>query len=225
LSTEDLDKLLAALDRDLPDKDAWTKWPGGWLGEIEVCLVDAIYSANARYGRPKTSVGGPTGVYRVIHQLREVRGSEKLDDLQHLCEVLRRGRKPVLGNDQHSPGTQTLKEENLLRVAERLIEEGVRSSTDLADRLADKRITYWPPNQDGSTIRGLGRETWEYFLMLAGHTGVKADRMIRTYVATALGRSDSSPATTSSLVTAAASSLGVEPHVLDHAIWGFQRGQ
>lgn len=59
-------------------------------------------------------------------------------------------------------------------------------------------------------VRGLGPETFEYFSMLLGRPGVKADRMIVRFVHDTLGR-DVSSAEARSLVTAAHAQLSTEP--------------
>lgn len=73
-------------------------------------------------------------------------------------------------------------------------------------------------------VVGLGDVTWEYFLMLLGKPGVKADVWIVRFVSKAVGRTTSSPETRD-LVKAAAAELGTDPTALDHAIWSHQRGR
>jgi hypothetical protein len=69
--------------------------------------------------------------------------------------------------------------------------------------------------------------SWNYLRILAGGSGVKPDRMIRRFVAAALGRPK--PSFTNleliALVTAASQTLGVETFVTDHAIWRVQSGR
>lgn len=40
-------------------------WPGGWPGQIEAALLDAVFSIRARYGSPTT------GVRAVVSRWRE----------------------------------------------------------------------------------------------------------------------------------------------------------
>ncbi len=101
----DTKRLVAAVEREIIGNDSWTEWRGGWPGQIEMCLVDSIYSANARYGTPATGGRAATGVREVLATLRARRGVEVLDDLIALAEVLRSGKVPVLGNSQRPPGT------------------------------------------------------------------------------------------------------------------------
>lgn len=70
--------------------------------------------------------------------------------------------------------------------------------------------------------------SWSYFLMLSGAAGVKADRMIRRFVAEALGRADETEVSMQeaiALVTATAERLGVSAATLDHQIWLYQRAR
>lgn len=66
--------------------------------------------------------------------------------------------------------------------------------------------------------------TWNYFLMLAGIPGVKADRMIIGYTNRALGRSVTAKEA-GSLVGVVADQLGVSRTLLDHAIWRLESGR
>jgi hypothetical protein len=78
-----------------------------------------------------------------------------------------------------------------------------------------------------TTIRGQGSGlSWDYFLMLTGRPGVKADRMVRRFVADALScdEQEISQADAHQLVTEAAGLLGLSVSQLDFAIWLYQSG-
>jgi hypothetical protein len=78
-----------------------------------------------------------------------------------------------------------------------------------------------------TAIRGQGSGlSWGYFLMLTGTEGVKADRMIRRFVADALTREEReiSQDDAHQLVTEAATLLGLSVSQLDFAIWLYQSG-
>ena len=69
--------------------------------------------------------------------------------------------------------------------------------------------------------------SWRAFCMLVGLPEVKPDRMIRRFVAAALGRSAETAVGVDEardLVMAAAARLGVSPRELDYAIWAYQSG-
>jgi hypothetical protein len=80
-----------------------------------------------------------------------------------------------------------------------------------------------PNNSCPCQLRGLGPVTWDYFLMLLGTPGVKADTWIVRFAADALGRHVSSTEA-AQLLTAVASHLNESPTALDHAIWNYMRG-
>lgn len=109
--------------------------------------------------------------------------------------------------------------------ARMLEHESVAVPTDLAaageDRLHHLR-TRW------STVPGQASGvSWRAFCMLVGLAEVKPDRMIRRYVATALGRPGESAVGVEEardLVMATAALLGVSPRDLDYAIWSYQSG-
>ena len=212
----------AAIDSRLGETATWQMWPGGWPGQIENCLVDAVFSANARYGKPATKDRRATGVHAVLASLRSKRTEEPLDDLKALATLLDRD-PGALGSRQLSPGTKVLKEETVRRAADVLLQYRVRTSADLAAALAsDEALRKGPPQR----VPGVGPVTWEYFLMLAGHQGIKADRMVMGFVNSALddarlGSVDSTGA--SQLLKDIATKRGVAQVDLDHAIWSVQR--
>jgi hypothetical protein len=65
------------------------------------------------------------------------------------------------------------------------------------------------------------RLSWEYFLMLCGISGVKADRHIRRFVAEAFDVPEAqvSPADARALVIGASDELGIDWRVADYTIW------
>ena len=68
--------------------------------------------------------------------------------------------------------------------------------------------------------RGPGPVTWQYFLILVGHDGVKPDTLVTRFVAQAIGR-EPDARTITRLVTDAAKALGVPAAALDHSIWRY----
>lgn len=89
-----------------------------------------------------------------------------------------------------------------------------------------------PPGTDHrrayTDVKGLGDVTYEYFTMLLGQPGIKADRMIRGFVDTALKEQLLAPVSANRarrIVAAvhAAERPDVELQKFDHAIWIYQR--
>src|SRR3954454_24846123 len=55
-------------------------WPGGWPGEVEAALIDAVFSVRARYGNRTSG----TGVYGAVTRWRAHR-TVPADDLAALA--------------------------------------------------------------------------------------------------------------------------------------------
>lgn len=214
--------LLTAIKSDLGPPDAWPQYPGGWAGEIEAALLDSIYSASAVYGSPSTGVRGVLGRYR------EVRGTDKIDDLQELTKLTLSsggavGFAEALNNRQLVPGRfspKPTKAQAVIWIAERYVSAGICSSSDVLRSVAagDEAVLKRLFTRD----KGVGFVSFRYFLMLLGIPGVKADRMVIRFVSTGIGRKVDAN-TAESLVTEAAGSLDVSAEILDFAIWDFQR--
>lgn len=117
-----------------------------------------------------------------------------------------------------------LKADAVYQAATQLDALGVRSPEDLRHTSNDQLDVI---AQAWSNIQGQASGiSWSYFLMLGGTQGVKADRMIRRFLADALGRDraeDVGVKEAIELVTAAAERLGTESATLDHQIWLYQR--
>lgn len=205
MTTGDVARVREHVDRTLAD--AWAAWPGGWPREIEAALLDAVFSIRARY----------TGALRVVSRWREHRGGATLDDLGQLA-----GRADTVleavRNRQRVPGGRHTKAEAVALAAGRLQAVGVARSADFAIDDDAQRRAY-------TSVAGLGEVTWTYLGMLLGQPGVKADVMIRRFVAEALGTPDVMPRRAEELVQAVADELEVPATHLDHAIWSYQRAR
>lgn len=69
--------------------------------------------------------------------------------------------------------------------------------------------------------------TWRYLLMLAGVPGMKPDRMIIRFVASALSLDPVAiaPPFAAEAIERTAADLSVSPTTLDHAAWRWQRAR
>lgn len=213
--------LVAVINERLGPADTWAPYPGGWSGEIEAALVDAVFSANARYGS-KT-----TGVRRVIQAWRDHTHREPLDDLAALLADVENLGGPdafadALGNHQRVPGgapDRPLKTTAVVEAARALVDEGASTSRQLRDRVARD------PKRVPVVLRRVGRigaVTVSYFLMLLGVPDIKADRMICRFVESAIGQDVTSEEARGTMVRAAGD-LGIDARRLDHAAWDWQR--
>ncbi len=178
--------------------------PGGWPGNIELALIDAVLSIRARYG-----VTADTGVRGAIKRYQTGSGRTGWDDLRILGGTNSRALSDVLANRQKTGGVP--KADVIVNCARRLSEAGVRHSADVDRNSPEQKTAY-------CGTRGLGPVTWSYFLMLLGTDGVKPDTLVTRFVNETVGGKPDPDAVTA-LVTAAAERLEMSSSDLDHSIW------
>ena len=221
-SHRQVNKLLDHIANTIGIPDNWVGYPGGWHDEIEVALLDAVFSTNARPGKPAVNGRAATGVRKVIDNWRALRGDGPLDSLADLVATAEdvgvdKLLPDQLDNRQTVPGGSLSMAAAVTEAARKLLSVGVDHATDLVD--PDKRAA---AADAYSSVPGLGWVTFDYLLSLLGHPTVKADSMIEAFVAEAVG-SSTNPEQVRDLLRAAAKRLGVEdPRVLDHAAWEYQ---
>lgn len=180
--------------------------PGGWPGNVELSLIDAVLSIRARYG-----VSADTGVRGAIQRYKHDMGGTSWDDLRRLAQVDPTRLERVLSNRQKTGGVP--KAQAIVAAAGRLADVGVISSHDVDRDSLPQRRAY-------CGTKGLGPVTWQYFLMLVGHDGVKADTLLTRFVEEAIGRKTDTDSVTR-LVTEASKRLDVPAAALDHSIWRY----
>jgi hypothetical protein len=192
------------------------------LGEL--ALMDAIWSIGVRYA----------GVVNVINRYRGTRRRDGADpdadtpqELVAFVEVIggpEAFAEAVDNRQRTSSRSGILKAEAVLLAAQALVYADVETPQDLAqatpERLAELRSRWTAITGQASGL------SWEYFLMLSGLQGVKADRMVRRFVADALGVAEQAVSQRDghALVTEAAKRLDVEVSQLDYAVWLRQSG-
>lgn len=207
MTTNDVVILRRAIGEKLPQP--WTEWPGGWPDEVEAALLDAVLSIRARYGTADTGVRGAVARYR------EEVGGESLNDLARLAGFDPRRLTTVLRNQQRTSGRS--KTEAIVEAARSLVDVGVHTASQLDPEEHKRAYT---------KVHGLGVVTWEYFTMLLGRPGVKADTWVVRWVSAQLGR-DVPSREAHTLLTEVATDLvdpdAGAPHAfltrLDHQIW------
>lgn len=168
---EDVDKVLAYIEGTITE---WKDMFDGWPGNIELALIDAVLSIQARYGsNPKT------GILGALKRYRDASGRDGWDDLEILAAVESDQLMATLPNRQKSGGV--LKAEAIVNAAKRISAIGVRHAADIQPDSSAQRDAY-------CGTRGLGPITWQYFLMLLGNDGVKPDVLVTRFIEEALGR-------------------------------------
>jgi hypothetical protein len=214
----DVEKVTARITSHLGPPSEWW-WPGGWPGDIEAALVDAVFSARAVY-RSKNG----KGIYANVAAWRAGRDRTdwSLDEL--IAEIDGMGVDAWaghFGNRQHSPTRPPSapggpsKAATVREAAGALREQGINTATDigLGNTETAQRVL--------AAVPGIGRGTANYFLMLLGAPGARPDRMVHRFLRDAAGHAFSD-AQAESAVIAAADRLSVQPYVLAHAIWRYE---
>lgn len=207
VAEDELENLLDQLKEELP-REEWKPWPGGRKDQIEAALIDAVLSIQANYGSEGNGVRAAVNRYAN----RENAGGTDLNDLTRLVEMDEDTLQDLLSDQVISGRT---KASAIKEAAANLVSEGVRHADHLDVQNSSHKKAY-------TGVHGLGAVTWEYFGMLLGKPGVKADTWICRFVERAVGH-DVSPHEAKRLVMAAAERLAEDPTHLDHAIWAYER--
>ena len=202
-----------------------TRWETATTYEsLALALMDAVWSIGVRYA----------GVLNVLERYRGARrregGDPDRDSPANLVAFIDSGGGPdafavtVDNRQRTSSRSGILKAEAVLGVAQVLVDVGIETPQDLA-AATPHQVTELRRRWTAITGQGSGL-SWDYFLMLAGQQGVKADRMVRRFVAEALGvgEHEVSQREAHALVTEAAVHLSVDVSQLDYAIWLHQSG-
>ncbi len=153
-------------------------------------------------------------MHRAVAAYRGVRGDGPLDDLRMLAGLDPAVLHQAVGA-QKTAGVP--KAEAIMRAAGALVQIGVVGADDVQP--ADER-----QKQAYTSVRGLGWVTWEYFGMLLGRPGVKADRWVIQAVSKAVRRSVT-PQVARDVVMSTAEALDRSPTALEHALWAFERSR
>ncbi len=213
--------ILAAIESLLPSPERW-ETPGGYEA-VGLAVIDAVWSIGVRY----------QSVENVVARYRAARlaagGDPDTDgpgDVRRLIEACGGAEAFAqrIGNRQRTSTTNgILKAEAVLREARILEDEGVVRPADLTGA-GQERLDHLQARW--STVAGQGSGvSWRAFSMLLGLPEVKPDRMIRRFVAAALGRPRETAVGVDEarlLVLGAAARLGVPARALDNAIWAYQ---
>lgn len=195
--------------------------PTGYPSSLALCVIDSIQSVGVKYA----------GVEAVVQGYRQHRGAEAAatDGTPELLEVFDHlsvdGFAATIGNQNRawSRKSAPLKAAVMKRAAETHLDHGVRTTRDLRAHSGVQGLEQaWralPGQRSGIT--------WRYLLMLAGDKNVKPDRMVRRFVASALGE-DPKTRTNDELVAivvGAAEELGIHPVLADHLVWRAASGR
>jgi hypothetical protein len=222
--SESLAEAVAKKCRKLP---AWPnlKAPAGYPDSLALCLLDAIWSMGVKYG----------GVINVLDRYKSwltsaQRGSPDRSASQLIDDIDAVGGGDAfaeLVNNRGRTSTRNgiLKAQAVRDAASNLVTVGIDSTIDLRTRSGDREV-----ERAFKATRGQSSGiSWHYLLILAGVEDIKADRMIRRFVAAAAVASTVTTADAYQAVHGAyciltADAPGLTLRALDHAIWNSQRG-
>lgn len=202
--------------------------PDGYQS-VALAILDAIYSTGNRY----------TGVTNLINRYRELRTAEgadpRFDTASDFIEAIQRWggvdefvertkNRWRTSSQKHAPYKAYAALEAAKVLAQHSIETVIEAGQRLESRESRERSNI---SQQWMEITGQKSGlTWNYFLMLVGIPGVKADRMVIRFVTAALGRpTNVSAKEASRLIEEVADILDVNYSHLDHTIWRYQSGR
>jgi hypothetical protein len=223
-SDGDVDRVAAHVVGVLGDPIGWQQAPS--YPSVALGVMDAIWSIGVRYA----------GVLNVISRYRHLRQQQGSDadrdtptdllETIHACGGADRFAEQVSNRQRTSSRGGILKAEAVGLACEVLRELRLDHPSDVrradGERLDALRASWMRVPGQGSGI------SLDYFLMLCGMPGVKGDRMVRRFVARALGAPNElsvDPLRAVSLVQSAALRLEVEDRRLDFAIWQHESQQ
>jgi hypothetical protein len=223
LKGDALPAMVASVEALLGSPDSWDT-PDGY-DSVGLAMIDAIWSIGVRY----------QSVENVIARYRAERlagghdaEADRPRDVRRFIEACGGPEGFALRVRNHqrtSSRNGILKAEAVLQEARILEHESVGVPADLAGA-SEERLNHLRGQWSAVPGQASGI-SWRAFCMLVGLAEVKPDRMIRRYVASALGRPGESAVGVEEardLVMATAAHLGVSPRDLDHAIWSYQSG-
>ena len=218
--------------RSLPGFAAPIDYDEFSYASLPLCILDAIFSINARweavraavrryanhYALPLTHESGtlpPREGQATVHDL--IQQITSLGSDRFASEVMRnRSRTSSRGG--------ILKAEAALNFAEVLNDHGIQTLQDMSEHLLDTGL-----ESDLRQVHGQASGiSTRYFYMLAGaHHLIKPDRMMIRYLARVLDR-PVAPAEAQDIVGAAAAILqlekpGITAQLIDAAIWTYER--
>lgn len=222
MPSDDISKARAHVLATIGPPDQWTAWPGGWTKDIESALVDAVFSAQAVY---QTNNG--RGIAGNIARWQPTRNRTAFSLGALVADIDAVGIPKWakdFGNRQVSPGRRVdapggpKKTAAVREAADKLMKADVNVASDVSSQTAIDVKTAL------RSVSGIGYATANYFLMLLGAPEVKPDRMIHRFLREATGH-DFTNADADDALCAVAQHFGAEAHVLDHAIWLYERSR
>jgi len=229
---KDVEKLIVHIRRTLTDLSA--PWSGTEYeyASLPLCVIDAVFSLGVRYESTQRTVHEWCLKYRWEESRTKASSEHTTNDFLKILEAY--GNRwediasEVFNNRQRtSSRSGILKAEAVYKFSKTLQLFGIQTFADILNLKSHDAL--------GEAIKSIPGQasglSFHYFLILTGYpNAVKADRMVRRFVANALGVHDVALEQAKDLVIAASKSLQSEfhnltPSLLDNKIWKYQRDQ
>lgn len=197
----------------LGDPASWE--PAQRFDSVALAVIGSVWSLGVRW----------SGVQNVIARYQAARGGDSPLDL---ATFIGRVGGPdafarVVNNRQRTSSRNgILKAQAVQEAAWVLVGHGIYTLDDLRSAPLEKVRRQWIAVHGQRS--GL---SWDYFLMLLGFEGVKADRMVQRFIGDALGIDGLAVSVreAKALVSTAARLLDVSLTQLDYTIWRYQSGR
>jgi hypothetical protein len=197
--------------------------PRGYPHSLALCLIDSVQSLRNDYWKVVVPVLNRYRSYR-----SERGGNADTEGLRQFVTAFDDEIGGVtkwssqIGTNHKAPGTSVLKGQAMRQAAGALLALNIDTTTDLR-QAADDGASLNEVHAAWIGVHGLGKASWDYFLMLAGPDGSKADTLLLRFVTRALELPATvTPARAQKALKCAAGTLGVSQKRLDHAIWLFE---
>lgn len=209
----ELQTLVKAITDDLGDPKDWHA-PVEFPDSLALCALNSAYSLRA------TSAS----VVRVLNRYRNLRPTADTDSGPDLCRAMDEAGGPeafaqnVLRNASKLPGTARVRTVGVYEGLSRLaaLDVAVTTTAQLRRAAGDKAV-----KRAWQSVHGFGPLSWSFLLMNAGvDSETKPDVMVLRFITRALAEDRPVSAERGRrLLVDAAAEFGVEPRMLDRAMW------
>jgi hypothetical protein len=210
--SEKAQQVVAAVREYLGDRATWPT-SSGYGERIDLALINAVMSIQARFGR-KLPDGTFNGVRGAVERYRATQPDLTGDWLQTLAGQEEQALLEILGRGRLRGGKS--KAAAIIDGAKVLLDVGFKDRAALLEDPEGAEAAY-------CSVKGLGPRTFQYFLMLLGADGVKADTWVTRFVSRAVGHKVAASEAYELLIEAA-EILGAGRSELDHAVWVYASG-
>ena len=210
---------------ELGDPSGWPR-PDGYPNSLALCVIDSIWSIGIRYST----------VVQVLDRYLTARGENGLEACQSHQEGPRaflawfsgpsgphtpeRLSELVANRNRTSSKNGVLKATAVVQAMQLLSGEAIESTEDLrtrGDSVKDKWTSTVPGQRSGIS--------WSYLLMLAGEPGVKADRMVMSFMKRMSAPSQMTADQFVDLVVQEINDPRIDATNVDHQIWLTERSR